>query len=59
MHQSENLYGIKTAGHAHERSTTFFSLMYKHDVYLTPEWDNPIIYSETTNYLFDDFDYLP
>lgn len=28
-------------------------------VYLTPEWDNPIIYSETTNYLFDDFDYLP
>jgi len=32
---AENLYGIKTAGHAHERSTTFFSLMYKHDVYLT------------------------
>jgi hypothetical protein len=28
-------------------------------VYLTPEWDNPIVYSETTNYLFDDFDYLP
>ena len=23
-------------------------------VYLTPKWDNPIMYSENTNYLFDD-----
>lgn len=28
-------------------------------VYLTPKWDNPIVYSESSNYLFDDFDLLP
>jgi hypothetical protein len=50
---------IKTYGNGRKVESSAIFPDEEKMIYLTPEWDNPIVYSESTNYLFDDFDLLP